>query len=653
MEKNRKKQIKGILCWCAIGCLVVALAVMPLAAAKNAEDAAPKAAIRCEQAAYGTLEQGLRFGGTLAAETAVEVSLPSGIKLTEFLVKNGDSVRKGDALAAVDPVSVMTAIVNIQETLEYLDSQINDVDTDSATTRLTAQTAGRVKAVYAREGDSVRQVMLSYGALAVLSLDGRMAVDVETDQVLRVGDSVTVALETGEECAGRVDSRLGNTLIVTMEDGGYEVDTQASVLTPDGQILGRGKLYIHNPWRVTAVSGTVSDVQVAENDRVTKGKTLLTLSDTDTATQQKVLLGQRQDYEETMEQLFRMYRSGVLEAPCDGLVEGIQEDSPWLLRGEEGWVVQLLTNQEPGELPQESEPEQPQPEPVTYTGVVALVTQGEDGLLQFLTNGQEVTISDASQLTPEQKDPAAMTIPYAYTGNLYLYVISQGELLLTATPAGAGQLVLIQEDRLISLGTVSAGSAGNGENSSGQLPDSGAAMMPGGMAGGEMAPSFEPYDLTQTKVLTVTPVETMTLEVPVDELDIGRISLGMEAQVTVTALADQRVSARVTKIGTASNSGGNSKFAVTLTLDREENMLPGMSASAVLPWGTAENVLTIPAGALQDDGRETFVYTAYDKKTGTLSAPVTVTTGLSDGERVEILSGLEDGQWVYYRYYEG
>lgn len=672
MEKTRKNRIKQTVSWCCLAALVLGLAVMPLVAAEQAGSDGPVATVKNAQIGLGEITQSLRFGGTLESQEPVELTLPSGVKLTEFLVKNGVSVQAGDALAVVDTLSVMEAIASIQDTLDYLDKQLNAVDSSSGSTYLTAQTAGTVKAVYAQKGDNVQDVMLSHGALAVLSLDGKMAVDVETSEPLQVGDSLVVTMEE-EELTGRVASRLGNTFIVTIEDKGYSVDQQVTVTTRDGKSLGNGPLYIHNPWRVTGVSGTVSTVSVKENDKVTKGGALLTLSDTDTTSQQQILLGQRQDYEEVMEKLFGLYRSGVLEAPCDGLVDGVDEESPLLLAAGEGeWGFALLSAEveDPGEPPEESgkpsetpgestepseptepaEPSEP-PKPETYTGVVALITDGEEGELIYLTNGQSVTISDPGELTPEQKDVASLTSPVAFGGTPYLYVLTQGELMLTATPAAAGQLVLITEGgQLISLGSVSTGGQQPGEDMSAMMPSGSF----GGMGGGQSAtPSFQPYDLTETTALTVTPTDTMTLEIPVDEGDIGTIALGQEMDVSITALGGESVTATVTQIGTATNSGGNSKFAVTLTMERQENMLPGMSASACLVRESCQCILTIPAAALQEEDDRLFVYTAYDEKNETLSGAVTVTTGLSDGETVEILTGLTEGQQVYYRYYEG
>ena len=61
-----------------------------------------------------------------------------------------------------------------------------------------AGVSGRVKMIYAETGDDVVDVMYEKGALALLSLDGYMAADVETD-ALSAGESVTVRLSDGEE----------------------------------------------------------------------------------------------------------------------------------------------------------------------------------------------------------------------------------------------------------------------------------------------------------------------------------------------------------------------------------------------------------------------------------------------------------------------
>ena len=57
--------------------------------------------------------------------------------------------------------------------------------------------------------------------------------------------------------------------------------------------------------------------------------------------------------------------------------------------------------------------------------------------------------------------------------------------------------------------------------------------------------------------------------------------------------------------------------------------------------------------ALQEDASGVYVYTGYNQRAGQLTDPVFVTTGDSDGEKVEILSGLAAGDSLYYRYASG
>ena len=103
---------------------------------------------------------------------------------------------------------------------------------------------------------------------------------------------------------------------------------------------------------------------------------------------------------------------------------------------------------------------------------------------------------------------------------------------------------------------------------------------------------------------------------------------------------------------TGVNNGGNSKYTVSLTMERAENMLSGMNATATIVLSTANDVLTVPANALVEQRNQTVVYTGYDEETETLCNPVTVKVGCSDGETVEILEGLTKGQTYYYSYYD-
>lgn len=153
---------------------------------------------------------------------------------------------------------------------------------------------------------------------------------------------------------------------------------------------------------------------------------------------------------------------------------------------------------------------------------------------------------------------------------------------------------------------------------------------------------------TDVALFTISPDDTMTLDVSVDELDINSVKVGQEAEITFDAIENKEFTGEVTEIGnTASVNGGVAKYTVSISVSKDEDMKQGMNASATITIENRENVITIPVNALQEKGDKIFVYTKEDEE-GNLSGETEVTTGLSDGTTVEITKGLSEGDTVYY-----
>ena len=135
------------------------------------------------------------------------------------------------------------------------------------------------------------------------------------------------------------------------------------------------------------------------------------------------------------------------------------------------------------------------------------------------------------------------------------------------------------------------------------------------------------------------------MEITIAELDISKLHVGQAATVSVDALGGEQFDATITEIANSGeNEGGNSKFAVELTLEKSGEMLPGMYSSAFITLETTADVPCVPVAALDKDGVNTILYTSYDEESGTLGDPVTVTIGKSDGKQVQIVVGLSVGQ---------
>lgn len=158
------------------------------------------------------------------------------------------------------------------------------------------------------------------------------------------------------------------------------------------------------------------------------------------------------------------------------------------------------------------------------------------------------------------------------------------------------------------------------------------------------------YSDSRAAVITVIPTQKMLLDIDVDELDINSVETGQTAQVTLDAIGDRTFEGTITSVAsTAENTGGSgvAKYKVSLEIEKTQEMKFGMSATAEIDVDSRTNVLLIPIDALQSDGDGSVVYTSVDKD-GNLSDPVSVETGLSTSETVEITSGMKEGDTFYY-----
>lgn len=803
MDKTKKKNIRRYILWGVLAVVVAGLAMLPaLARQQDAQDG-PVASILEAEAKQGSIQTTVRGGGTLEAGDGEDIELPAEVKITEFLVKNGQEVKEGDPVAKIDKISAMTAITEIRTSMAAVEKQMETYSDEKSASTVTAPAGGRVKAIYANPGDSVAQVLVEHGGLALLSLDGRMAVTISVDSQLIPGDSINVTLDSGKTVTGRVESNLNGKLTVTIADNGYAV---GDTVTLEG--LGSGSLEIHSPWLATAFNGTISYVSVRLEQTVSSGASLFTLKDTDYTAQRELLAETHRDYEELLQKLLTWQDTGLITAPCDGLISGIDTDSTHLLAAEDEDITASYLNADDGEfrlvlLSQVTQTctgddkcplkgtdsghqagcpkackhatservctasehfadcimactsaENPEDCPATgahhtdcikacietnqegkcpatkyhYDGCIEKCIESDvsgqcpahihkQGCIESCVSANTVGKCTAGHhkadciesciVSKSADDPCPATKHKdgcyfqgaTYTGRIFK-VVSVGngvlvgywdptsyELVKTASGWARKDGQPFGTNNCIQAGTVTAGNAGSFQagdtllditvtkgddtsslglvkiSSGSQNP--GIPGFPGGLAGlmggfsmggyggTGSSSSSQLYSLDGDVLMTVTPLDTLTLTISVDEKDISQVETGMTAQLTMNALPDESFEGQVTRVSqTGSGNGGSSKFDVEITLSRESDMLPGMSTTAELTLYEKMNVLTLPVAALQDEGGKTLVYTGKDKKTGEPTNPVEVTTGLSDGENVEILSGIDSGTTVYYSYYD-
>ena len=753
---------KRVIAVCPSVVLVILLAVLPMAASKGKDEGA-KASILSGTVEKGEVSSVLIGAGTLSQQDGERINIPSTVKIKEFLVSNGDIVKKGDDLMKIDRVTLMQAISDVQETMDYLREEMEDAKGESSTDKVTAQRAGTVKAVYAEKGDDVQSVMLKKGALAVISLDGLMSVEIETDKDISAGEKVKVTFKDKTEVSGQVKTYLDGVAKITFEDDNFTEGTKVTVTKEDGTKIGSGKIQINSRWNATAYSGTVSSVKISEKEKVSSGEALFSLENVSSTAGYDKLASQHRDYEELMLSLFEMYQSGTVKAPADGTVSGIDKESTLLLSNTQGMSIELLANAPDGN------------DEAVYNNYIGKIVSVNEGVWNVNLNSENQSVTDYKNLLQVDFAEEKMTqngnfnptVPvYELDGNEWKQIgadeVKAGDILLFAgtgtadivwavrvikgsalppettteltttaptttepattapsttqpsttptrpsgdmtrpsgdvtMPSGGDVTMPSGGDITMPSGDVTMPSGGDMTMPSGgdvTMPSGGDITMPSGgdftvpsgqqsgqnqsqMQGGSFSGGsfsggsfgdfsgmqsgmvqnenqFELFDLEGTTVANVTPQDTMTVSVTVDELDLSDLETGMKAEITLDAFMGEAFEGTVTNIGTSGeNSGGNSKFAVEITMDRAENMLSGMNATAKIVLASQKDVLTVPVEALCDTGNETVIYTKYNKGDEALEKPVTVTVGASDGEVAEIVSGLTEGQEYYYSYYD-
>ena len=694
--------------WITLLCVILAIALI-VSSLPSGISAATKVNSKVLSAVpeENTISTVLSGGGTLSPQEGTAQSLPQALELETYYVKNGQTVSEGDPIAQVDLVAVKAAISELQEVIDTLDAAIASESSKTNDSVIRSGAAGRVKKIYAREGTAAADTVYESGALLLLSLDGLMAVDLEARA--EVGQSVTVTLSDGTALAGTVESVSDGTATVTLSDETAPLDDSVTVTTKDGETLGTGNLYIRSRLRVAGAYGTVSQISVKENQQVSAGSALLTLKDTGHTAEYARLLNRRTELEDQMESLVRLSKDGILHADCGGIVSGVDTeisytdpavltqtrsqaspgytalggirmentDTPQAQPSGEDQSQNPDGNQNPGtgsgQNPGEGEDPQPgtgeeQPSE-TATYILGLVTAVSDGALEYIPQRTIKASQIQAMSFGDMIDPSLAAQAQALENQGQTVLFSTGSAWTDSSfdQITVGDAILIGTGIIIHQKTASvpgadmpggfpsgidmsqfAGLTGTGSAMSGM------ASMAGGMSGYGTAAkttAYDSYDTTKKDAAVITADEEMTVQIQVDELDIRTLETGMEATVTLDALPGSSFTGAVASINPyGENSGGNTKYTVTVTLPRDEKMLSGMNASVKITTGVSGTVPTVPAAAVVFDAGKSWLYTGYNEKTDTLTDPVEIQAGLSDGSLVELLSGLSEGSSFYYRY---
>jgi HlyD family secretion protein len=151
-----------------------------------------------------------------------------------------------------------------------------------------------------------------------------------------------------------------------------------------------------------------------------------------------------------------------------------------------------------------------------------------------------------------------------------------------------------------------------------------------------------------TLVMTLGDVTSVYVLGKVDEADIGKITLGQPARITVESFKDKKFVGKVTKISPFGKEKDNvTTFEVRVSIDNPGGELKAnMSANAEIIREEKKDVLLVPDSAiLYDKDRKTSVEVP-DPKGEHGRRKVAVKVGISNGVKAEVQDGLKAGDKV-------
>ncbi len=151
-----------------------------------------------------------------------------------------------------------------------------------------------------------------------------------------------------------------------------------------------------------------------------------------------------------------------------------------------------------------------------------------------------------------------------------------------------------------------------------------------------------------TLVLTLGDIESVFVRGKVDEADIGRVRLGQKAKITVETFKEQAFEGRVTQISPIGAEKDNvTTFEVKVSIENAARELKAnMTANAEIILEEHPNSLIIPESAITYDAKRNPSVEVVDPGSKTGRRTVPIKTGVGNGTRTQVVSGLKAGDKV-------
>lgn len=144
-----------------------------------------------------------------------------------------------------------------------------------------------------------------------------------------------------------------------------------------------------------------------------------------------------------------------------------------------------------------------------------------------------------------------------------------------------------------------------------------------------------------TSALTIIDTTTMIAEISVPDKMVDKVQKGQTVPVIINALDSETVEGVVDYISPDADNKSQA-YTIKVLVQSTDDLKSGMFARVRLPEAKKVNILSVPNEAIKIENAVSVVYTVAESAV----KKVIVTTGLSDDEFTEVVSGLKAGDEV-------
>lgn len=654
MKRKNKWKLAGIVLAVA---LVVVVVGRLAAGRRGSRSASAETTVQSATAETGSISTTVEGTGTLQQGTAENVTVPVGIKIEEVLVEAGDAVTAGQQLATVNTASVAAQLLEVEENLDDVKDEIADLSDDAdeeGTTEYLEALVLKGQRKELRQAKKALKALLDTGAIEADS-DGIIG-------EVYVSENTEVSSSSGSSGTSSASGTSGTSTVTATNTAVTAANTVMTANAANVQATSAAAMTLSSAGTIKATflssSGTAKSTGDTETTIIPFCSLSVTAPVTGAVPQNSITATDKYtgqinwDCNESVFQAGTAYTATIVLTAESGYsfssstavtVSGASSFSQKVSSDGKTMTISAVFAATAADATGSSTQSGSSTETTAGTGNSSGATGSSSGGTTASsgnsgssdtggnsgTNGTSGSDSSSAESTTESKNSGASGSTDASNST-------------NGTGAAGGNGAGGQSGSGFS-GSSAGGSAGSGSAAAGTSTASVSAD-----STDSSSSSGDEYSLYEAAAFSIVNEDEAVVSIQVDELDILSVKEGQTAAITMDAVEDQEFEGTITKVSaTASGDSSSAKYPVEITLEKTDDMLYGMNASATIQVDEAENAVLIPVNALQEEGNSTFVYTENDGD-GNLSGKVEVTTGLSDGSQVEITSGLEEGDTVYY-----